>query len=111
MSIFSERLQESLQDSQLSQKQLAERASVTEAAVSNYLRGVRVPRGATLQRLAKALNTTTDFLLGNEGTGKKDAKIELLQRNLQKLDEEQLKKAEDVLKVIFDDFFKDEDKE
>lgn len=46
----------------LSQKQLAEKAGVTEAAMSHYIKGDRSPRGAVLSRIATALGTTSDFL-------------------------------------------------
>ncbi len=111
MAVFKERLKKSLESSHMTQKQLAEKAEVTEAAISNYLRGVRVPRGATLSRLANALYVTTDYLLGMEEGDSTREQIQLLQRNLQKLDPVQLKKAEDVLRVVFDDWFNDEDEQ
>ena len=38
-------------------------------------------------------------------------KLSYIQRNLDKLDDEQLKKAENVLKVVFDDIFDDDEGE
>ena len=42
---------------------MAQKAGVTEAAVSHYINGDRSPRGAILLNIANALGTTTDFLL------------------------------------------------
>lgn len=58
----------------MTQKQLSEKAGITEAAISHYIKGNRVPRASVLGRLAIALNTTTDYLL--EGITQ-DAKEEL----------------------------------
>lgn len=58
-----ERLQELLRISGYTQKELAEMAGVTEAAISHYIRGGREPRIEVVANLATALNTTTDYLI------------------------------------------------
>lgn len=63
---FNERLSSLLIQNGFTQKELAERAGVTEAAMSHYIRGDRTPRASVLARIADALNTTTDYLLGGE---------------------------------------------
>lgn len=63
---FNERLSLLLMQNGLTQKELAERAGVTEAAMSHYIRGDRTPRASVLARIADALNTSTDYLLGGE---------------------------------------------
>lgn len=50
----------------LSQKQLAELASVTEVSMSRYISGERDPSIDTLANIATALHTTMDFLVGKE---------------------------------------------
>ena len=98
----------------LSQKELARKVGVTEAAMSYYVRGDRTPRSDVLTRIAKALNTTTDYLLGNSPDAVSSAEnkeLQYLQRNLGKLNEEQLQKAEKLLKVAFDDIFDDDEDE
>lgn len=47
----------------LNQKELAEAVGVTTAAMSRYLSGGREPKIDTVARLAKALHTTTDYLI------------------------------------------------
>lgn len=56
----------------LTQKELANRAGVTEAAMSHYLKGDRHPRISVLARIADALGTTTDYLISGEDNGKVD---------------------------------------
>ena len=63
---FGVRLTELLQQKRLTQKELAHRVGITEAAVSHYIKGDRVPRSTVLARIAAELDTTSDYLL--EGT-------------------------------------------
>lgn len=48
------------------QRGLAKQVGTTGAPISRYIRGDRVPKGPILANIAKALHTTTDYLLGNE---------------------------------------------
>lgn len=57
-------IKEMLEQKGISQKELASSAGVTEAAMSHYIKGDRVPRGANLLNIAKALGITTNVLLG-----------------------------------------------
>lgn len=50
----------------LTQKELAIKAGVTESAVSHYLKGDRIPRGAILLNLANSLGVSTDYLLNED---------------------------------------------
>ncbi len=114
MSIFSERISELMKRYRLTQKELAVKAGVTESAMSYYVKGERTPRSDVLTRIAKALNTTTDYLLGTISESSpylNQNELQYLQRNLGKLDQVQLKKAEKILKAAFDDIFDDEDEE
>lgn len=61
-------IKEMLEDKGISQKDLAKNAGVTEAAMSHYIKGDRVPRGVNLLNIAKALGTTTNVLLGESET-------------------------------------------
>ncbi len=115
MSTFSERVSSLMRENQLSQKELAAKAAVTESAMSYYTKGTRTPRSDVLKRIAQALNTTTDYLLGNSNDSSPESstceELQYLQRNLQKLDSQQLKKAEKILKAVFDDIFDDDREE
>lgn len=58
-----ERIKALLKQSGLTQKELSERADITEAAISHYIKGDRVPRSTVLVRIALALNTTPEYIL------------------------------------------------
>lgn len=47
----------------LSQRQLGERLGVTQQTIAQYERAASAPKGATLNRLAKALETTPERLI------------------------------------------------
>ena len=66
MSIFSERLTILMKSKGFTQKEFATKANITESAMSYYVKGLRTPSGEVLARIAKALDTTTDYLLGLE---------------------------------------------
>ena len=63
---FNQRLELFLKNRHMTQKELAEKAEVTEAAMSHYMKGDRMPRSSVLARIANALHTTTEYLM--EGT-------------------------------------------
>ena len=60
---FSQRLAQLIKKQHVTQKELAEKAEVTEAAMSHYIKGDRTPRSAVLARIASALGTTSDYLM------------------------------------------------
>ena len=112
MSIFSERLAKLMSLRNLTQKELAEKTNITESAISYYVKGARTPSGEILARMAENLSTTTDFLLGRTedyDVPTENKELKYLQRNLGKLDPERLKKAEGMLRAVFDDIFDDDD--
>jgi transcriptional regulator with XRE-family HTH domain len=61
--VLSVKLEELLKKSGMTQKELAEKAEVTEAAISHYIKGDRTPRSSVLSRIATVLNTTSDYLM------------------------------------------------
>lgn len=108
MSVFSERLVALMKKNKLSQKKLAQKVGVTQPAMSRYVRGDRIPRSDTLERISKALGTTTDDLLGVPESVYLE-RIKRIQWNLYKLSPDQLEKAEKILKITFDDVFEDKE--
>ena len=60
---FNVRLEELLKAQHMTQKELAEKAGVTEAAISHYIKGDRTPRSFVLTRIALALGTTSEYLM------------------------------------------------
>lgn len=112
MSIFSDRLVSLMRQKGITQKQLSAQINITPSAMSYYANGSRTPSGEILAKIAKALGTSTDYLLGITDapqTSAPNPELHYLQRNLGKLDPEQLRKAETLLKTVFDDIFADEE--
>ena len=61
---FEEKLKSIMQQQGLTQKELATRSGITEASMSKYLNGERTPRIDVIINLSRALEVTTDELLG-----------------------------------------------
>ena len=67
--VFKERLKQKRMEAGLTQVQLAEKAGVTARTIQNYELGNRKPSNmVVIQKIADALNTTTEYLLGSSGT-------------------------------------------
>ena len=59
------RLKALREENGLTQKDLADKLSLTPKAISFYELGAREPSGEALINMAKILETSTDYLLGN----------------------------------------------
>ena len=91
-------------------EEFAEMLGVTKSSINMWENKGVVPREAIFRKIAETQKISLDKLLGIEfGDQDGESKIMYLQRNLKKLDEKRLKKAEDMLKVVFDDIFDDEE--
>ena len=64
--IIGERIAGLLMEQGKTQRELAKQVGTTTASISRYIKGDRIPKGTVLANIAKALQTTTDYLLGNE---------------------------------------------
>ncbi len=65
---FGKRVLELLEESNYTQRELANMIGVSEGALCRYIKDDREPRMEVIANIATALNTTTDYLL----TGKDD---------------------------------------
>ena len=66
--IFKERLKEKRIEANLTQAELGKRAGMSERTIQNYELGTRMPRNLeAVEKLAAALETTPEELLGNSG--------------------------------------------
>lgn len=66
--MFKDRLKEKRLEAGLTQVELAGKAGVTTRTIQNYELGNRKPANTeVIQRIADALNTTTEYLLGSSG--------------------------------------------
>lgn len=61
---FCTRLENLLEESNLTQKQLAQEFHVANSTINGYVRAYREPDFAMLIRLARYFHVTTDYLLG-----------------------------------------------
>ncbi len=63
--ILADKLSSLLEKNDMTQRELAELAGVSEVSMSRYVNGDRMPKGTILANIAKALHTTSEDLLGN----------------------------------------------
>ncbi|MER2126332.1 helix-turn-helix transcriptional regulator [Solibacillus sp.] len=59
------RLKVARKNNKLTQEQLAQKVQTTKGTISNYENGHSTPSNEMLVLLARTLNTSTDYLLGN----------------------------------------------
>lgn len=64
---FNERLKELREKKNLTQEQLAKKSGVSSRMIQRYEYGTSRPRLDAAEKIANALNVTTDELLGNSG--------------------------------------------
>lgn len=74
----------------LTQPGLAEKVNTTKATISNYENNHSTPSNDMLIQLAKALNTTTDYLLGSSNNPTRDIERENEDENIFFFDEENI---------------------
>ena len=103
MSKFTKRVKELMERDQISQKELAKLSGISESSISRYLSGSKEPRMDILTNIAKALNTTASYLLGEDNCAPLfidayEETLAVVMRNKKKLDDQQ--KAE-LIKVLF----------
>ena len=88
-----ERIADSLKHNGLTQRELAKQIGVTEVSVSRYISDDRIPKGPIIAKIAAALHTTSDYLLGTEDDS--DFEIEydkirrLIAHNVSKMNKKQ----------------------
>lgn len=99
-----DRIGKLLSETGMSQKALADATNLSEGAVSHYLKGDRVPKGAILLNIANALGTTVDYLTGKSDDVHKfsseqeiEQAFELIARNAKTLTDEERKKFAKIL--------------
>ncbi len=59
-----ERLSQLIQEKNITQRELANKTGMTECTISRYCSGERTPHADNLRRIAKALDVSSDYLLG-----------------------------------------------
>lgn len=79
---FAVRLTNALEASGMTQKQLADATGLTQASISRYINGDRIPRAQIAAKIAAALGITCDYLCGNNGPKYKTGKDDLVSRSV-----------------------------
>ena len=96
------RISQLLLEKEMTQKELAQIAGITESAVSHYISGDRVPRGVTLMKIANALGTTTDDLLIADKKVSKSEDLELVKTLIARNAEDMSnKEKKELIEIIF----------
>ena len=109
---FKTRIKELREKEGLSMQQLDEKIGVNKSRVGMWENMGSVPRMDALKKISEFFDVSIDYLLGNDNTSfldKENKKLNSLQRNLGKLNEKELEKAENMLKAVFEDIFNDEE--
>ena len=95
------KIMEQLSLRKMTQKELAQATNITESAISHYIKGDRTPRGVNLIKIAKALGTTTDYLLEQESSQNSESDMQvvktLIARNAEKMTKDQKLELVDIL--------------
>lgn len=107
MSLIGKRIKELRTELKLTQKGLADKIGMTYVQIGRYEKRGAVPSSEVLNKLADALNTTTDYLMNGNTGEKAKASLkdsELLQqfKAVEELDE----KDKNTIKDIIDAFIK-----
>ena len=88
----------------LTQAELADRAHLPPATISHFETGIRTPGTTTLRRLADALGTSVDYLLGRQSEpAASGPEVEAIFRNLSGLSASSLEKFRKISEVLKDE--------
>ncbi len=63
---ISERIRQKMKELKITPAELAKKSNLTKATISRYLNDLRIPDSLSLIVLAKTLDTTAEWLLGEE---------------------------------------------
>jgi len=97
----------------LSMSEVADTVGVTKGSVNMWENKGVVPRHDVLLKLAKLYGVSIDTLLGydEETPNNTNPKLNYIQRGLSELNDEELEKAEKMLKAVFEKAFEFEEEE
>ena len=97
---FNERLSNLLNEKRMSQKELSIRVGVTEAAISHYIKGDRIPRASVMAKIAEELETSSDYLINGTVSNSQDEinlAVKLIARNSGQMSKEDKLKIMSIL--------------
>jgi transcriptional regulator with XRE-family HTH domain len=103
MNTLGDKISELLKESGMTQRELASKIGSTEMTVSRYVRNERQPKAEILSKIAEALNTTTDYLLGRDLVNDDESEFlkihRLIARNASKMTPE---KKNELIRTLLD---------
>lgn len=111
---FSKAIKRIRSNNKFTMQEIADQLGVTKGAVSMWENKGVVPRDDILLKISKLYSISIDDLLGNRVEDEIETvnkKLSYIQRGLEQLDDQQIQKAEKMLKVVFDDIFNDDEGE
>lgn len=97
MAEFGNRLREARLRKDLSQNELADAMGLTQASISQFEKGQRLPTPANITKLSAILDVPRDFLAGED---KGEFEKALLMRNIKQLTPESIKKINEFAEFI-----------
>lgn len=97
--MFSKNLKAVMDERNMTQTQLSALTGVAKSGISQYLSGKTTPKTAVLQKLADALETSVDFLMGDNPTMDTDANGEPLKKVTVETAAKALGKSEQFVRV------------
>ncbi len=109
---FASRIKKLRTDNGLTMERLANEFDVSRSTIAMWENNGTVPRDDVLIKLSNYFGVSIDYLLGNEKMEAREpesSRLQYIQRGLGKLDESRLEKAGQMLSVMFDDIFDDEE--
>jgi transcriptional regulator with XRE-family HTH domain len=74
---FAERLKNAMEQADMSQSALSEKAGASKAAISQYLSGKNIPTRSRVKALADATDVSFDYLMGYDAPTVKDQPVPL----------------------------------
>jgi len=98
--LFPERLKAARELRHMSQAALAEKASSPATTISHFEAGSRKPSFDSLRRLAKALEVTTDYLLGLADSPTQSVETDPLFRHGQNLSGRDREIAQEIVELL-----------
>jgi transcriptional regulator with XRE-family HTH domain len=95
--VFPERLKTIRSLRSLTQSELGERAGLPTSSIAQFETEARKPSFETLRKLSKALEVSTDYLLGTSDEAKAPEKNNVLYRNYEKLSSHDQELLQDIV--------------
>ena len=97
MIIFAEKLKEARSIKGWNQEELADKIGLSQGAISQFEKGLRIPTPANIEKFANILEVSKDYLIGEEELTTERVR---LMRSIQTLSSEELRVVEGVVNMI-----------